>query len=319
MTKLNGKTIVVTGGTGFLGSYVVAKLQEIIGNGILHFPSSKEYDLTAEKDVVKLYNELSPDIIIHLAAIVGGIGANRQYPGTFYYKNLMMGALLIEYARRHELEKFVAVGTICAYPKFTPAPFKETSLWDGYPEETNAPYGIAKKCMLVQLQSYRQEFNFNGIYLLPVNLYGPRDNFDPQSSHVIPALIKKCVEARESGAESIQCWGTGTATREFLYVEDAAEAIVAATKHYNKPDPVNIGSGSEISIRDLVNLIADLTGFSGEIIWDPTQPDGQPRRLLDTSKAKQEFDWSANTQLKDGLRRTIDWYEMTRETQCDCK
>lgn len=319
MTSLINRKIVVTGGAGFLGSHVVSALHKRGCQDNVFIPRSAQYDLTTETGIQKLLADEAPQIIIHLAAVVGGIGANRQYPGTFYYQNLIMGAQLIEFSRRYGLEKFVAIGTICAYPKFAPTPFREADLWNGYPEETNAPYGIAKKGMLVQLQAYRQEFGFNGIYLLPVNLYGPKDNFNPDSSHVIPALIKKCIEAREAGADSITCWGTGSATREFLYVDDAAEAIVHATELYNQPDPVNIGSGSEISIFDLVNLIADLTGFSGEIIWDPTKPDGQPRRLLDTSKAKQEFDWSANTQLKDGLRRTIDWYEMTRETQCDCK
>ena len=313
MADFIDKKVLVTGGAGFLGSHLVPTLRK---RGVKHIiiPRSSEYDLTTEPDVKRLYEDTKPDIVIHLAAVVGGIGANRKHPGSFYYKNLMMGTLLIEHARQYGLEKFVAIGTVCAYPKFAPTPFCESSLWDGYPEETNAPYGIAKKGMLVQLQAYRQEYGFNGIYLLPVNLYGPRDNFKPNSSHVIPALIKKCVEARESEADSITCWGTGVATREFLYVDDAANAIMQATEHYSKPDPVNIGSGSEISIFNLVSLVADLTGFGGNIKWDVSQPDGQPRRLLDTSRARQEFQWSADTKLKDGLRQTIDWYEMARQT-----
>jgi nucleoside-diphosphate-sugar epimerase len=314
MTNLVGKKVVVTGGAGFLGSHLVAALKKKGLHKSLVVARSAQYDLTTEDGVKRFYQDLQPDIVIHLAAVVGGIGANQEHPGSFYYKNLMMGALLIEHARLYGLEKFVAIGTICAYPKFAPIPFCESSLWDGYPEETNAPYGIAKKGMLVQLQAYRQEYGFNGIYLLPVNLYGPRDNFNPNSSHVIPALIKKCIEAREAKSPSITCWGTGSATREFLYVDDAADSIVEATQLYNKPDPVNIGSGSEISIFDLVNLIADLTGFNGEIKWDTSKPDGQPRRMLDTSRAKKEFQWEATTKLKDGLRRTIDWYEMTRQT-----
>jgi len=248
-----------------------------------------------------------------LAAVVGGIGANREHPGSFYYLNMVMGAMLIEQARLHNIEKFVALGTICAYPKFTPVPFKETDLWLGYPEETNAPYGLAKKMMMVQLQAYRQEYDFHGIYLLPVNLYGPRDNFDDRSSHVIPALIKKCVEAKEAGRDSIEVWGTGKATREFFYVEDAAEAIALAAERYDGTEPVNLGAGFEISIKDLVELIAKLTGFTGKIVWDSSKPDGQPRRCLDTSRAKEYFGFQAHTNFEEGLKKTIDWYKENRE------
>ncbi len=306
--------IVLTGGAGFLGSVVRRKLQE---RGCppeqIIVPRSRDYDLTTEAAVARLLDDTRPDVLIHLAAVVGGIGANREHPGSFYYKNLVMGAMLMEYARRADVGKFVAVGTICAYPKFTPVPFKEEDLWIGYPEETNAPYGIAKKVMLVQAQAYRQEFGFNAIYLLPVNLYGPNDNFDPASSHVIPALIKKCVDAQAQQRDTIQLWGTGRATREFLYVDDAAEAIVLATERYDQPDPINIGSGSEISIRDLAQLITRLTGFQGAIQWDESKPDGQPRRRLDTSKAKDTFGFEASVGLEDGLRRTIDWYQEQRQ------
>lgn len=312
MINLNNKKIVVTGGAGFLGSYVVKAIKAAAPNAEVAVPRSKQYNLTTEKGVVYLYHDLKPDIVIHLAAVVGGIGANREHPGSFYYKNLIMGAMLIEQARLKSIEKFVAIGTVCSYPKFTPSPFKEEAIWDGYPEETNAPYGIAKKGMLVQLQAYKEEYDFNGIFLLPVNLYGPRDNFDPSSSHVIPALIKKCVEARENKADHIVCWGTGSATREFLYAEDAAQGIVEATIKYDKTDPVNLGSGQEISIKELVYLIVELTGFKGDVVWDDTKPDGQPRRCLDTSKARQEFQWSSTTKFEDGLRRTIDWYELNR-------
>lgn len=305
--------IVLTGGAGFLGSVVRRKLQERgCSPEQIIVPRSRDYDLTTEAAVSRLMDETRPDVLIHLAAVVGGIGANREHPGSFYYKNLVMGAMLMEYARRADVGKFVAVGTICAYPKFTPVPFKEEDLWIGYPEETNAPYGIAKKVMLVQAQAYRQEFGFNAIYLLPVNLYGPNDNFDPDSSHVIPALIKKCMDAQDQQRDTIQLWGTGRATREFLYVDDAAEAIVLATEHYDQPDPINIGSGSEISIRDLAQLITRLTGFQGAIQWDESQPDGQPRRRLDISKAKDTFGFEANVGLEDGLRRTITWYQEQR-------
>ena len=305
--------IVLTGGAGFLGSVVRRKLQERgCSPEQIIVPRSRDYDLTTEAAVARLLDDTRPDVLIHLAAVVGGIGANREHPGTFYYKNLVMGAMLMEYARRADVGKFVAIGTICAYPKFTPVPFKEEDLWIGYPEETNAPYGIAKKGMLVQAQAYRQEFGFNAIYLLPVNLYGPNDNFDPDSSHVIPALIKKCMDAQAQQRDTIQLWGTGRPTREFLYVDDAAEAIVLATERYDQPDPINIGSGSEISIRDLAQLITRLTGFQGAIQWDESQPDGQPRRRLDISKAKDTFGFEANVGLEDGLRRTIAWYQEQR-------
>jgi GDP-L-fucose synthase len=306
------KRVTVTGGAGFLGSCVVEKLRER-GCRRVFIPRSNGYDLREKEAVVQLYKDAQPDIIIHLAAVVGGIGANRLYPGRFFYENALMGIQLIEYARRFHVGKFVCVGTICSYPKYTPVPFKEAELWNGYPEETNAPYGLAKKMLLVQLQAYRQQYGFNGIYLLPVNLYGPGDNFDPETSHVIPALIRKCLEAIERREPEIVCWGDGTPTREFLYVEDCAEAIVLATEHYNDADPVNIGAGFEISIKELVELVAELTGFQGRIVWDTTKPNGQPRRGLDTSKAKREFDFAAKTSLRDGLRRTIDWYRLVRK------
>lgn len=312
MTDLRKKRICVTGGAGFLGSHLVETLRAR-GCEQIFVPLIEEYDLTTERDIMRMYQDARPDIVIHLAALVGGIGANREHPGSFYYKNLIMGAMLIEHARLVKLEKFVALGTICAYPKFTPVPFKEEDLWNGYPEETNAPYGIAKKGMLVQLQGYRQEYGMNGIFLLPVNLYGPRDNFDPRSSHVIPALIKKCVEARERGDDHIVCWGTGKATREFLYVEDAAEGIVLATERYDGPEPVNLGAGFEISIKDLVELIARLTNFKGRIEWDTSKPDGQPRRRLDTRRAAEWFGFKAKTPFEEGLRKTIAWYEAARK------
>lgn len=308
------KRVLVTGGAGFLGSYVVKKLKER-GCKDIFVPKSKDYDLVKMEAIKRLYKDSKPDIVIHLAARVGGIGANRANPGKFFYDNLMMGVQLMEVGRQMGVEKFVALGTICAYPKFTPVPFKEENLWNGYPEETNAPYGLAKKMLLVQAQAYRQQYGFNAIYLLPVNLYGPRDNFDPESSHVIPALIKKCVDAKRRAQSEITVWGTGKPTREFLYVEDCAEAIVLATEKYNKPDPVNLGAGFEISIKDLVALIAKFTGFKGEIIWDNTKPDGQPRRMLDTSKAEREFGFKAKTSFEEGLRKTIDWYISTRQPQ----
>jgi GDP-L-fucose synthase len=309
MIDLKKKKILVTGGAGFLGSFVVDKLIERGCNRRDVFVArSKEYDLTTEDDVKKVYKDKKPDIIIHLAAVVGGIGANREHPGSFFYKNLVMGTMMMEYARRSGVEKFVAIGTICAYPKFTPVPFKEEDIWDGYPEETNAPYGLAKKMMLVQAQSYRQEYGFCAIYLLPVNLYGPRDNFDPRSSHVIPALIKKCVDAVEEKRDELVVWGTGEATREFLYVEDAAEGIILATERYDGTEPVNLGAGSEISIKDLTGLIVRLTGFKGRLVWDGTKPDGQPRRCLDTTKAKRYFGFEAKMDLETGLEKTIAYY-----------
>ena len=305
------RRVAVTGGQGFLGSYVVERLK---GRGTkeVSVPSHAQYDLRRLDAVERMYRDMRPDIVIHLAAVVGGIGANRERPGEFFYDNLMMGAQLMEVGRLKSIEKFVAIGTVCAYPKFTPVPFKEDDLWNGYPEETNAPYGLAKKMLLVQGQAYRQQYGFRSIYLLPVNLYGPGDNFDPKVSHVIPALVRKCVEARDAGAREIVVWGDGTSTREFLYVDDAAEGIVLATEHYDKPDPVNLGSAFEISIRELVELIAEITGFRGAIRWDTTQPNGQPRRKLDTRRAEQEFGFRSSVDFRDGLKRTIEWYEAQR-------
>jgi GDP-L-fucose synthase len=271
-------------------------------------PRHADYDLTDQRDVARAFDAAAPDTVIHLAAEVGGIGANRDNPGRFFYANMAMGLHLIEEARRRGVAKFVQAGTVCAYPKLTPVPFSEEHLWDGFPEATNAPYGVAKKALLVMLQAYRDQYGLNGIYLLPVNLYGPGDNFDPRSSHVIPALIRRCEEARLAGVESITCWGTGRASREFLYVEDCAEAIVRATERFDGPEPVNVGSGQEITIRELTERIAALTGFAGELLWDESQPDGQPRRRLDTSRARDWFEFEASTDLDDGLRRTIDWF-----------
>jgi GDP-L-fucose synthase len=299
---------VVTGGAGFLGTNVVSLLRAR-GCREIFVPRSATYDLRDRSAVSRLYADAHPDVVIHLAAVVGGIGANREHPGRFFYDNAIMGIQLIEGARQVGVEKFVCVGTVCAYPKHTPVPFREEALWNGYPEETNAPYGLAKKMLLVQLQAYRQEYGFNGIYLLPVNLYGPGDNFDPASSHVIPAIIRKCVDARRCGQSEIVGWGTGDATREFLYVADAAEGIVRATEQYDKPDPVNLGAGEEIRIRDLVALIARLAGYPGKVRWDPSKPDGQPRRMLDTTRAAREFGFSARTSLEEGLRRAIKDYE----------
>ena len=305
--NLNSKRILVTGGAGFLGSHLVERLRQL-GCSQIAVPLVAECDLTRERDIERLFSEFHPELVIHLAALVGGIGANRDNPGRFFYANALMGIQLIEACRNYGVEKTVVLGTICAYPKFTPVPFREEALWDGYPEETNAPYGIAKKALLVQCQAYRQQYGMNAVYLLPVNLYGSRDNFDPDSSHVIPALIRKCVEARERGDGEIVLWGDGSPTREFLYVADAAEGIVAAAESYDGADPVNLGSGAEISIRDLADRIALLTGFTGRIAWDATKPNGQPRRCLDVSRAEREFGFRAHTDLGAGLKATIDWY-----------
>lgn len=306
------RRVVVTGGAGFLGSYVTEGLRKRGCKNIL-VPKIEDYDLVNINDIVRMYDDMEPDIVIHLAAVVGGIGANREHPGEFFYKNLMMGVQLIEKGRKRNIEKFVAIGTVCAYPKFSPVPFKEDDLWNGYPEETNAPYGLAKKMLLVQSQAYRAEYGFNSIFLLPVNLYGPGDNFDPASSHVIPALIKKCVDAVEAGLNYIECWGTGSASREFIYAADAAEGILLATEHFNGPEPVNIGAGFEITIKELVEKIAALTGFKGENRWDGSRPDGQPRRCLDTSRARKLFGFEAKTPFDEGLKATVDWYIRTRK------
>ncbi|MEP0843793.1 MAG: GDP-L-fucose synthase [Phycisphaerae bacterium] len=304
----------VTGGAGFLGSYVCAGLgRRGVAPDRLFVPRSREFDLTREADVERLYEQARPDVVLHLAAQVGGIGANQANPGRYFHANLAMGLHLIEHARRAGVRKFVQIGTICAYPKFAPVPFREEDLWNGYPEETNAPYGIAKKALLVMCQAYRRQYGLNAIYLLPVNLYGPGDNFDLQTSHVIPALIRKCVQAREAGEPAITCWGDGSPTREFLYVEDAAEGILLATRHYDDGEPVNLGSGREISIRELAERIARLTGFSGRIEWDTARPNGQPRRCLDVTRARERFGFVARTGLDEGLRNTIDWFERNRE------
>ena len=301
----------MTGGGGFLGRRVVAALQER-GCKDVHVVRKRDYDLVKGADVERLYREARPEVVIHLAAVVGGIGANRENPGLYFYENLMMGVQLIEGARLAGVGKFVQVGTICAYPKFTPVPFKEDDLWDGYPEETNAPYGVAKKALLVQCQAYRDQYGFNGVYLLPVNLYGPGDNFDPATSHVIPALIKKFVDASERGAPAVEVWGTGAATREFLYVDDAAEGIVLAAEKYDGRDPVNLGSGQEMSIKELAQIVAAETGFKGEIVWDTSKPDGQPRRALDVTRAAELFGFRARVGFAEGLRRTIEWYRASR-------
>ncbi len=302
------KRVVVTGGAGFLGRFVVEGLKQYPGVQVT-VPRSSEYDLVKEANVKRLLTAADPDLVIHLAAVVGGIGHNQKNPGRFFYDNLMMGVQLIEQSRLHGVKKFVAIGTVCAYPKFTPTPFSEDDIWNGYPEETNAPYGLAKKMMLVQSQSYREQYGFNSIFLLPANLYGPGDNFDLETSHVIPALIRKCVEARENKAEFIEAWGSGQVSREFLYVEDCAEGILRATALYDGSEPVNLGSGNEVVIKDLVETIARLTGFNGEIRWRSDRPDGQPRRQLDTSRAFEKFGFRAHTSLEEGLKRTIDWFE----------
>ncbi|WP_226007435.1 GDP-L-fucose synthase family protein [Natrinema salinisoli] len=308
------KTVMVTGGSGFLGSHLVEDLRSRSSSVDIFVPRSDEYDLREKKDIERAFEDSGADIVIHLAASVGGIGANRENPGRYFYDNAIMGIELLEQARQFGVEKFTILGTICAYPKHTPVPFQEKNLWDGYPEETNAPYGIAKKALLTQSKAYRKQWGFNSIYLLPVNLYGPRDDFDLKTSHVIPAIIRKCIEARDRGDKSITAWGTGEPTREFLYVKDAAEGILDATEKYDRPEPVNLGSGKEILIRDLVELIADETGFDGDIEWDTTKPDGQPRRKLNTSRARNRFNWEASTPLRDGLRETVQWYESTSET-----
>jgi GDP-L-fucose synthase len=308
MSVSTSDRIVVTGGAGFLGSRVVELLAHR-GYQNVYVPRIEDFDFTAEANVQRLYREQRPDVILHLAAEVGGIGANRDNPGRFFFANLIMGLHLIEHARINRIKKFLQVGTICAYPKFTPVPFRESDLWNGYPEETNAPYGVAKKSLLVMCQAYRQQYGLNAIYLLPVNLYGPRDNFHPHSSHVIPALIRKCVEARLAGEKRITAWGTGSVSREFLYVEDCAEGLVLSLEKYDSPEPMNLGSGREITIKDLTELIARLSRFEGEIVWDPTKPDGQPRRCLDVSRARQAIGFSARTSLEDGLRNTISWFE----------
>jgi GDP-L-fucose synthase len=305
------KRVVVTGGAGFLGRFIVERLKACADTQVF-VPRSADYNLIEASDIKRLYSDTHPDLVIHLAAVVGGIGANQKNPGKFFYENLMMGVQLIEQARLQGVQKFVATGTVCAYPKFTPTPFREDDLWNGYPEETNAPYGLAKKMMLVQSESYRQQYGFNSIFLLPANLYGPGDNFDLESSHVIPALIRKCVEARESGASFVEVWGTGNASREFLYVEDCAEAIVRAAAIYNESAPVNIGTGNDIKISELAKLIMQVTRFNGEIRWQSDKPDGQPRRRLDVSRAFDKFQFQSEVSLEEGLRGTVDWYEVNR-------
>lgn len=301
------RRVMVTGGGGFLGQAVVRRLMES-GATDVFVPRSRQYDLRTREGIDRALADARPDLVIHLAAVVGGIGANRENPGRFFYENAIMGIELMEQARRARVEKFVQIGTVCSYPKLTPVPFHEDDLWNGFPEETNAPYGLAKKMLLVQGQAYRQQYGFNAIHLIPVNLYGPGDNFDPSSSHVIPALIKKCVDAQAAGADHIDIWGTGSASREFLYVDDAAEGIVLGAERYDGAEPVNLGVGREITIRELVELIVHLTGFAGELRWDTSKPDGQPRRALDTSRARDRFGFVAKTGFEDGLRRTIDWY-----------
>lgn len=302
-----GRRVLVTGGAGFLGRYVVDMLRAR-GAKDIFVPRSAEYDLVQMPAVEQVYRDANPDLVIHLAARVGGIGANMDNPGKFFYDNLLMGVQLIEVGRRCGIQKFLSLGTICAYPKFTPVPFNEEALWDGYPEETNAPYGLAKKMLLVQGQAYRQQYGFNSIYLLPVNLYGPGDNFDLHTSHVIPALIRKCVEAVKCGESQVVCWGDGTPTREFLFVKDCAEAIVLAAEQYNGAEPVNIGTGEEVSIKLLTETVAELIGFTGKIVWDTSRPNGQPRRCLDTSRARHAFGFNAQTSLREGIRQTVEWY-----------
>ena len=310
MIDWNKHRVCVTGGAGFLGQALCARLRERgVTDDRLFIPRRKDYDLTREADVVRMYDDAKPDVVIHLAAEVGGIGANRDHPGRFCFANLAMGMHLIEHGRARGIEKFVQTGTVCAYPKFAEVPFREETLWDGYPEETNAPYGVAKKALFVLLDGYEREYGLKSAVVVPVNLYGPQDNFDLHTSHVIPALIRKCIEARDSGAGHIDCWGTGSASREFLYVDDAADGILAATEQIDTPVPINLGTGSEIKIKDLVELVAKLCKFEGELRWDPTKPDGQPRRCLDTTRAKDMMGWQAQVGFEEGLRRTIEWFE----------
>jgi dTDP-glucose 4,6-dehydratase/GDP-L-fucose synthase len=308
----NGRTVMVTGGAGFLGSHLVDELESRSDNVEIFVPRSDKYDLREKSDIKDAFEDSGADTVIHLAATVGGIGANRENPGRYFYDNAVMGIELIEQSRQYDVDKCTILGTICAYPNHTPIPFKEQNLFNGYPEETNAPYGIAKKALLTQSKAYRKQWDFNSIYLLPVNLYGPRDDFDLESSHVIPAIIRKCIEARDRGDSSITAWGTGEPTREFLYVKDAAEGILDATERYDSSDPVNLGSGEEISIRELVEMIVNETGFEGEIEWDTSKPDGQPRRKLDTTRAKERFNWEASTEFRNGLQETIEWYEQNK-------
>lgn len=307
-----GRRVLVTGGAGFLGSFVVDRLRELGCNEVA-VPRSHDYDLVDRSAVRSLYGDLHPEVVLHLAARVGGIGANQKDPGRFFFDNLMMGVNLIEEGRRAGVEKFVQVGTVCSYPKDAKIPFREDAFWDGYPEETNAPYGIAKKALIVQLQAYRQQYGFDGIYVIPVNLYGPRDNFDLETSHVIPALIRKCVEARDKGDTEVTVWGTGEASREFFFVEDCAEALLLATERYDRSDPINLGTGEEIRIRDLAQRIAEQVRFDGELVYDTSKPDGQPRRCLDVSRAEREFGFRARTPFNEGLRRTVEWFENNRE------
>jgi GDP-L-fucose synthase len=310
------KRVLLTGGAGFLGAKVQERLEDA-GAAEVFVPRRVEFDLTDPDAVARAYSVADPDTVIHLAAEVGGIGANRDNPGRFFYANMAMGLNMVEEARRRGVGKFVQIGTVCSYPKHTPVPFSEADLWNGFPEETNAPYGIAKKALLVMLQGYREQYGLNGIFLMPVNLYGPRDNFDLHTSHVIPALIRKCEEARTAGADHVDCWGTGSASREFLYVDDCADAIVAATERYDGPEPINVGAAREIRIRELTELIARRTGFEGRLAWDPSKPDGQPRRALDTSRAREAFGFEARTTLEDGLARTIAWYRESRAQEGD--